>query len=161
MTDVSRPTASLFQGSATRLSEHFALAEFVHSDTAMRKGIDNTPSSEIVAALAETAEALEEVRALLGRPLNITSGYRCAELNRAVGGVGDSAHLYGFAADFVCPAFGEPLAICQALEAGDLLFDQVIQEGTWVHISFDPRMRRQVLTKTAGGYAEGLKETTP
>ena len=72
----------------------------------------------------------------------------------------DSAHIDGYAADFVCPSFGTPADIARAIVASGLVFDQCIQEGTWVHISFDPRARQQALTATfgAGGarYSEGV-----
>ncbi len=54
--------------------------------------------------------------------------------------------MSGFAADFVCPSFGSPLEIVKAIAVSNINFDQCIQEGTWVHISFDPAMRREVLT---------------
>lgn len=140
------------------LSEHFALAELTFSATAARLGLDNEPNPFQLANLRDTAERLEAVRALLGgHPLTITSAYRSVAVNQAVGGVQFSAHLSGHAADFVCPEYGSPLAICEALAAAHQIeFDQVIQEGSWVHISFLPPMRRQVLTKTAHGYSEGL-----
>jgi len=130
----------------TQLTEHFSLAELTASDTAAQEGIDNTPSDEITSNLQGVAEGLEKVRAILGTPMHINSGYRCAALNAAVHGVAHSAHEEGFAADFTSPDFGEPLAIVQHLQQTDLAFDQIIQEGTWVHISFDPQMRHQVLT---------------
>jgi hypothetical protein len=138
------------------LSEHFDLTEFTTSQTASRKGIDNTPPAEVIDHLKKTAAHLEGVRSLLGRPLLISSGYRSAALNKAVGGVPLSAHTLGWAADFICPAFGSPLAICKALAASSIKFDQIIEEGTWVHISFDPRMRGTVLTKNGAGYSAGL-----
>lgn len=130
----------------TRLSPHFTLEELTFSQTAQRKGIDNAPSIEIVAHLTTLAEGLEKVRSLLGEPIHITSGYRCQLLNAAIGGARHSAHMAGYAADFVCPGFGSPLQIVKAIAQSDIAFDQCIQEGTWVHISFDPAMRREVLT---------------
>ena len=162
---------------ATQLSPHFTLEEMCFSSTAVRLGIDNTPTPEIVAHLTVLANALEPVRALLGHPMHIDSGYRCSALNKAIGGAPNSAHMDGYAADFVCPDFGSPLEIVKAIalhelpdlydvasamgefDSGDeqekvkasmyaktVLFDQLIQEGTWVHISFAPTMRGQVLT---------------
>jgi zinc D-Ala-D-Ala carboxypeptidase len=139
-----------------KLSEHFDLSEFTTSQTAARRGIDNTPNPAVMANLRRTASALEAVRTLLGKPLLISSGYRSPDLNKVIGGAPTSAHVQGFAADFICPGFGDPLAICHAIRKSGLKFDQVIEEGTWVHISFDPRMRGEVLSKTAGGYAMGL-----
>ena len=129
-----------------QLSPHFTLEELAFSQAASRKGIDNKPSREVVAHLATLAEGLEKVRALLGGPIRITSGYRSPALNAAIGGAKNSAHMSGFAADFVCPSFGSPLDIVKAIAASSIKFDQCIQEGMWVHISFDPDMRREVLT---------------
>lgn len=140
------------------LSEHFDLAEFTTSQTASRKGIANVPPPEVIEHLKQTAAHLELVRALLGKPMSISSGYRSPALNKAIGGVPLSAHTLGWAADFICPAYGSPLAICKALAASSIKFDQIIEEGTWVHISFDPRMRGIVLTKTGNGYSAGLSQ---
>lgn len=126
--------------------------------TTSHREIDNQPPPEVVATLRTTAARMEQVRRLLGgRVITVSSGYRCPELNRAVGGARTSAHLTGHAVDFNCYGFGTPLEVCRALTGSDLAFDQVIEEGAWVHISFDPRMRRQVLTKRpGGGYDLGL-----
>ena len=137
------------------LSPHFTLAELTATT---HVEIDNTPPSAIVANLAITAAGLEQVREILGNlPLTISSGYRSRALNAAVGGVSDSAHLTGWAADFVCPAFGDPLAICRRLASSPLKFDQLIEEGTWVHVSFAPTMRHQLLTRDGPGrYIDGV-----
>ncbi len=138
-----------------QLTAHFALQELCCTQ---HRGIDNTPPAEVVSAMRETAAQMEAVRRLLGdRVVTVSSGYRSPELNRAVGGAAQSAHLSGRAVDFNCYGFGTPQAICRAIDASDLAFDQLIEEGSWVHISFDPRARRQVLTRRAGGgYALGL-----
>ena len=81
-----------------KLSEHFTLEELIFSQTAMRKGIDNTPAPDIVRNLRRLAGALEDVRALLGAPVVISSGFRGEALNRAVGGARNSAHMRGLAA---------------------------------------------------------------
>lgn len=143
----------------TPLSPHFSLEELTASQTAARRGIDNTPSMEIVEALRQTARGMEDVRALLGgRVISVSSGYRSPRLNRAIGGARASAHLLGRAVDFNCYGFGDPLSVCRAIAASDLVFDQLIEEGTWTHISFDERSRRQVLTKApGGGYRPGLR----
>jgi hypothetical protein len=101
---------------------------------------------------------MEAVRKLLGdRPISVSSGYRSPALNRAVAGSRRSAHLTGHAVDFNCYGFGDPLEVCRAIAESDLAFDQLIEEGTWIHVSFHPRLRRQVLTRRAdGGYALGL-----
>ena len=135
----------------TKLSEHFTLEELTFSATAQRKQIDNNPPSEVLENMKRLAAGLEEVRAALGnKPMRINSGYRSPKLNRAVGGARLSAHMAGYAADFVCPEFGSPLKIVKALAATGIQFDKLIQEGTWVHISFAPEARRQLLTAHFG-----------
>lgn len=128
------------------LTEHFTLNEFLRSSTAVRLGIDNSPSPTIAAALTRTAMAMERVRALLGHPIHITSGYRSPALNKVVGGSSSSAHCHGHAVDFTCPGFGTPLTVAQAIRDSDIEFDRLIHEGTWVHLSFDARARREVST---------------
>lgn len=139
----------------TQLTAHFALEEL--ACTAHRE-IDNHPPPEVVGTLRATAARMEEVRRILGdRVISVSSGYRCPELNQAVGGARTSAHLSGHAVDFNCYGFGDPEAVCREITQSALGFDQLIEEGTWTHISFDPRMRRQVLTKrSGGGYELGL-----
>ena len=130
----------------TMLAPHFSLGELVFSPTAQRLGIDNSAPPDIEANLRRLALTLEAVRAVLQKPMHIDSGYRCPRLNAAVGGARDSAHLHGWAADFVAPNFGDPRAVCLAIIAAGVRFDQLIFEQTWTHISVDPAMRGQVLT---------------
>lgn len=140
----------------TYLSPNFSLEELTQSQTASRRGLDNTPSPVVLQNLADTAGRMEAVRTLLGHPILVSSGYRSPAVNAAVGGVANSAHVQGWAVDFICPNFGDPLAICETIAASKIEFDQVIQEGTWVHISFAPAMRRQGLTKVGDGYEAGI-----
>ncbi|MCA0247698.1 MAG: DUF882 domain-containing protein [Proteobacteria bacterium] len=141
-----------------KLTPHFTLAELTHSQTAARLGIDNTPAPEMVDALRKTAELLERVRALLGKPILVSSGYRSPLVNRAVGGAAQSAHMLGCAADFSCPGFGSPLEICRAIASSDISFDQLIHEyRAWAHIAWAPLPRRQVLTIDNAGTRAGLE----
>ena len=120
-----------------RLSENFSLEELTASETAARKGIDNTPPEDVINNLKRLAAALQEVRALLNhRAILISSGYRSPELNQAVGGSATSDHCKGLAADFICPSYGTPNDIVRAIAASDLPFKQVIREfDKWVHLS--------------------------
>lgn len=130
-----------------KLSPHFYLSEFTDSERAVREGIDQTPPPEIIEILRGTANQMEYVREILGHPVVITSGWRSLTLNRAIGSDDTSDHIKGYAVDFKCPGFGLPKSIAKKLsECPTLKFDQLIFEGGWVHISFAPRMRRQVLT---------------
>lgn len=128
------------------MTEHFTLEELTNSSTAQRLGINNTPPIGMVANLQVLAWGLEKIRALLGHPMHIDSGYRCPALNKAVGSKVSSAHVTGFAADFTCADYGTPLEIVKAIVDADIKFDQLIQEGTWVHVSFATAMRQEVLT---------------
>lgn len=144
----------------TQLSPHFSLAEMTVTST----GIANIPTGQYLKNLTYTAQQMEQVRTILGGlPIQVNSGFRCDAVNRAVGGVTTSAHSFGFAVDFVCPAFGTPYEICQALIKGGMKFDQLIHEKRrWVHIGFGLSTgvshRNQVLTlPPAGGrYQPGL-----
>lgn len=142
-----------------RLSRHVTLAGLTRSAIARRRGIDNTPPPELIGNLRMLAEGLDQVRNLLGHRLRISSGYRCPELNAAVGGAHASQHTVGLAADFECPAFGTPLEIIAAIHRSSIAFDQCILEyGRWVHLAFSAAPRRRVLTiyDPREGYLEGL-----
>ncbi|MDP1616772.1 D-Ala-D-Ala carboxypeptidase family metallohydrolase [Phenylobacterium sp.] len=140
----------------TWLSAHFSLEEMTATQ---QRGLDNRPPPAVLKQLKATARVLETVRVLLGgSPILITSGYRSPAVNRAVGGSATSAHMRGEAADFICPRFGSPLAVCRAIADSDLAFDQLIEEaGAWVHLGLGGRWRREVLTwRPGGGYVRGL-----
>ncbi len=165
--------------------DNFSITELCDSDTALRLGIDNhLPPPQVLSNLYVTLGAMEQVRSLLGdKPINVTSGFRCEALereltrkdyaawcNRRAVVQGDEswaayfsgkAHPRGWAVDFKCPAFGTPQQIVRHLMQTDLRFDQCIEEGTWVHIGFDPRMRQKVMTATFAkdgtpSYSEGV-----
>lgn len=130
------------------LTANFSLQELTFSQTATRKGIDNTPNATVLIALQQTAEGMERVRSCLGTPCLVSSGYRSPKLNAAVGGSETSQHCKGEAVDFTSPRFGSPIEICQELakHKETIGFDQLINEGTWVHISFSDNPRGSVLT---------------
>ena len=128
------------------LSSHFTFEEAVISQTATRKGIDNTPSPEVKENMVEAAQRMEEVRDLLDAPILVSSWFRCPKLNSAIGGASTSAHVQGGAIDFTAPQFGTPQDVCRKIQASGLTWDQLIFEGTWTHISFDPKQRMQVMT---------------
>ena len=144
-----------------RLTPNFSLEQLTHSETAQRERIDNTPGPDIVENLRRLAEGLEQVRILTGFPLDISSAYRCPELNRRVGGAKTSQHTQGLAADFTCAAFGPPADIIKAICDSGIDFDQCILEyAKWVHISFSKAPRGKVLSiyDPAQGYLDGLRD---
>ncbi len=149
---------------ARQLSPNFTLEEFTRSQTAARKGIDNTPDARILTNLRHLAAQLERVRTLLGNvPIHVSSGFRSAALNKAVGGSRKSAHMLGLAIDFTAPNFGTVLQTAKAVAQSDIEFDQIIHEyGSWVHLGVaapGTQGARQLLTIAHGtGYLPGLKK---
>ena len=121
--------------------KYFKLSEFINSATAKRLGIDNMPSFEVVDNLNRLADYLDGIRTKLGRPILVSSGYRCPMLNKAVGGVVNSQHQKGLAADLVCDDMPKLESILR--ETGG--FDQLIKEhqkgcnSYWYHVSVCPR----------------------
>ena len=139
------------------LSSNFSLEELTRSDTALRKGLDNTPDAETIANLTELANGLEKVRELCRHAIHISSGYRSLKVNSAIGSKPTSAHVKGYAADFTCPGFGSVNDVCHAIMDSTLDYDQLIEEyGAWVHISFAPEMRRMNLTIDSKGTRNGI-----
>ena len=143
-----------------KLSAHFTLEEMTDSLTAERIGIDNNPPDEFLPTLKFTARKLELLRQRVGCPIYVLSGYRSLRLNNEVGGEPDSQHLYGEAVDMVSPDLGSNALLAMfALDMIDELdFDQMILEGSWVHISFvsERNPRNEVLTMIDARYERGL-----
>ena len=134
-----------------KLSPHFSLEELTHSDIATRLGIDNTPTVEIINNLTFLAGELEYVRDILGNPMLISSGYRSYVLNDHLGSKRTSSHCKGLAVDFICPSFGDPHSVVDAIVLANINYDQVILEhGRWVHLSFakeNPRKQALIIDK--------------
>ena len=137
-----------------KLSKNFSMAEFTKSQTAERKGIDNTPQGEhLEAATALFEDVVQKVRDHFG-PTTINSGYRSPELNSAVGGSATSQHCHGEAADIEVPGVANGDLANWIVENTD--FDQVILEfytpgipdSGWVHVSYkaDGSNRGKALT---------------
>lgn len=116
---------------------YFSIRELTKSDTASQSGIDNTPSEAVVKNLNRLIrDVLDPARRQLGSPIIVNSGYRCPELNRAVGGVRNSYHLYGQAADITTGdiAMNRRLwLILQNLPHKELIWER---GGTWIHVAW-------------------------
>lgn len=143
------------------LSPHFSLEELTFSETAARNGWHNQPPTEFLENLKRLCETvLEPIRASLG-PVRVTSGYRCAELNAAVGSKPTSAHTQGRAADIKVASL-RPLILARTIQELDLPLDQLIHEfGSWVHVAipaWGSPARQQLLTIDKSGTREGLFE---
>ena len=129
-----------------RLTRNFTYEELCNSNVAERMGINNSPRTKeeekrvIENLKALCMEVLQPLRDFLGKPVVISSGYRCAELNKAVGGVRNSQHMKGEAADIHVENTEHLLKIMHFI-MNETDFDQVIWErnraGTqWVHVSY-------------------------
>lgn len=150
-----------------KLSKNFSLHELTKSETAVRRGIDNTPSLTVIDNLQALVDnVLQPVRDKLG-PVVITSGYRSPQLNTAIGGSPTSDHCLGMAAD--CEVLGMDNKQFARWVEENLKFTQLILEfyteglpdSGWVHISYDPKdLKCQVLTaKKVNGktvYSKGI-----
>lgn len=138
--------------------QYFTISELTRSSTAQSQHIDNTPSPEIRAKLETLiTNCLDPIRRIYGKPIIVSSGYRSPELNAAVGGVANSQHTKGEAADLV-PASGGSLAgiFRAAVQFGN--FDQLIIEqkgkSKWVHVSYTGMPRRRILAYKNGSYTD-------
>lgn len=147
--------ATLLTGLIMMMPGCFSYKEFTHSDTAVRLGIDNTPSEN---DLKRGYEVYDNVIAPIRNEwgdVRITSAYRSRELNKHVGGVTNSQHLTGEAVDFVVPGHSHKEVAEWIIE--NIEFDQLILEPSWIHISYTATNRNEVLTYTTNGLIRGLR----
>lgn len=128
------------------ISKDFSFSEFESSKIAEEKGICNVVRSFIVRDSLKSLvdNVLQPLRDIAGVPLRINSGYRCSELNAAVGGVPTSQHVKGEAADV---AFPKPIELARMAADNHLPFDQMIIYPTFVHFShkLNGEQRRQII----------------
>lgn len=129
--------------------KYFSIEELCKSDTANARGIDNAPTEEVKENLQALIEnVLDPLREAYGKPIYINSGYRCPELNKAVGGVSTSEHQSGRAADIDTHDYEENKKLFKLIQELNLPFRQLIDESnfSWVHVSYNPNdIKRQVL----------------
>lgn len=139
-----------------KLSANFSVNELTRSQTATRKGIDNSPNDEQLASLRDLCEhVLQPIRDYFDKPVRISSGLRVPELNSAIGGSTTSDHCKGMAADIEIPGVdNKELAewIGENLEFRQMILEFYtigIPDSGWVHISYNPAdNKKQVLTAT-------------
>jgi len=141
-----------------QLTANFSLAELTVTD----QNMPNVPNEAEVASLRSLAEMiLQPLRDALGKPVRVNSAFRSEAVNRAVGGTATSQHRLGQAADIHVPGMTSVEGAKKSVALG-LPFDQLIEEfGSWVHVSYGPRHRRQQLTavKRSGTpvYVQGIQ----
>jgi uncharacterized protein YcbK (DUF882 family) len=125
--------------------KHFTIHELTRSTTARLRGIDNTPSQQVINNLTALVDnVLDPLREAWGKPIHVNSGYRCPRLNKAVGGVPASQHLKGEAADVTAGSPALNRQLYSLLRELNLPVDQAINEHdfAWLHISYGPLHRR-------------------
>ena len=126
------------------LTKNFSLAELTYSNTAKARGIDNTLPPYLMRNAQALAERLQLIRDVLRAPITISSGYRCPELNKAVGGTKSSQHQLCLAADIHAKGYTAQ-ELFKLISGSNFGFDQLILEKIggkeWVHISVQPRER--------------------
>lgn len=128
-----------------KLSPNFSLSEFTRSDAAVRLKNSNQPDTDQqLQNLKKLAETMEQVRALFGVPITVSSGYRNAVVNEEVGGVPNSDHAQGLACDFSVKGVDKGDA-CRRIRESGIKYDQLIDEPTWIHLGVGTRMRQQNL----------------
>jgi len=148
-----------------KLSKNFSLQEMTKSQTALRKGIDNTPTPDKIEPLTLLCErVLQPVRDHFDRPVTITSGYRSPELCVAIGSKVTSQHTKGQAADFEVSGVSN-MEVAQWV-ADNCEFDQLILEcytggnTGWIHCSYVHEPRKELLTyDRQNGYRKGLLDS--
>lgn len=153
-----------------QLTTHFSLEALAASSTALRLGIDNSPPDELIPNAQRLAMGLEQVQTLLGFALHRSSGYRCEALEKVLTAKDFAAwcarhakdpqtawpeyferkqHPQFKAEDFTCPEYGTPAQIAKKIaDTQAIKFDQLIEEGTWIHISFSQTPRREIIAAT-------------
>ena len=137
------------------MSKYFSLKELIASTEAYKQKIDNTPGEEEKAHLEELMEFMDGIRSAWGSAIIVTSGYRCPELNEAIGGAKKSAHQTGYAVDCV-PANNkkkEFFEFCKEylkdLDFDEMLFEKNSKGAIWCHIalkSIDGKQRKKIKT---------------
>lgn len=131
------------------MSKYFSIKELTYSNTAVKYGIDNTPTKKILDNLNVLALFLDKVREMWGKPLIVNSGYRSPELNKKVGGVHNSNHLKGEAVDITTGNKSDNIKLFNMIKNSSLDFDELIDEkkGSWVHLAYRKvGNRRKVLS---------------
>lgn len=127
---------------------NFKISELIHSDLAIQNNIDNLPDINALDNMLELIfNCLQPIRDLIKKPIIVTSGYRNQQINFLAGGAFNSQHKEGKAADFIIKGM-TPKQIIEIIKNSNIEYDQLIDERTWVHISFNKgNNRKQILRK--------------
>ncbi len=125
------------------MGKYFTIKELYKSGTANQHDIDNRPNEEITNNLLFIIDKLDAIREKYGKPIHVNSGYRCPKLNNLVGGVKNSAHLQGLAADITSSNNKRLFDLIK----DNFEFDKLINEHnySWIHIQFRPKNNRNIV----------------
>ena len=131
--------------------KYFSIAEAFNSNIAKSKGIDNTiDDTDIMANICNCLGHADNIREIFGHPIYITSGYRCPELNKVIGGKPNSQHLRGEALDITSKSKEGNKKIFEIIKKYGV-YDQLIDEHnlSWVHVSWkqDASQNRKQIIK--------------
>ena len=122
-------------------SEFFSLTELIKSSTATKHHIDNTPPADVIRNLQYGVDmVLDPLRRIYGKPIIITSGYRCQKLNTLVGGVSNSWHTQGNAADIHVASLTEATKLfsnLQKIPSVDTVLFEHSTSGQWLHVQWN------------------------
>ena len=135
----------------SQLTANFSVEEMTSSETAVRKGIDNTPSIEVLANLRELcAHVMQPLRNQYGKSISINSGYRSPATNKAIGGSKTSDHCFGNACDFTVAKedYHKVFSILRTMNFDQLIWEMGNDDApNWIHVSFRSKEtnRKQVL----------------
>lgn len=122
---------------------NFTIRELCASSTAKRLGLSNLPSIAVSDNLMLLiVNVLQPLRTALKKPVIVSSGYRCIELNKHIGGVSNSQHVLGQAADITVIGMSVD-NLFEFIKKSGIVYDQLIHEGTWVHISYNKDNNRR------------------
>lgn len=132
------------------MGKYFSIAELTKSTTAENKKINNTPNEEVERNLNQLIDnILDPLREQWGEAIIVNSGYRCAELNKLVGGASSSQHTLGQAADIRTKSNtrSNNKKLFNLIKSMKLPYDQLINEYDykWIHVSYSSKHRRQIL----------------
>lgn len=128
------------------MSRFFTEKELTYSYTAEKEGIDNNPPKDVKDNLEHLANnLLDPIRLMWGKPIIVNSGYRSPNLNKAVGGVPNSNHLTGEAADITTGTKQDNLKLFEMIKSSNLVWDELIDEakGSWIHVALRKSGNRQ------------------
>lgn len=128
--------------------QYFTIEELCYSSTANKHRINNKPTPNVENNLIQLIEnVLDPLRSVYGFPIHVNSGYRSEYLNTLVGGAKNSQHKYGQAADITTGSVTNNKKLFNLAISLDLPYDQIIDEKNyqWVHISYKPNPRKQIL----------------